>query len=107
MAFKVTGYMSEQGVPAEHHVIAQITLNKINETGTIEVNAYYVSDYRHESGEPIIQPIKRLWYDVRPDSYKNYFSEESITANGWNNLYEASYHWLKNNINIYTDALNI
>lgn len=107
MAFKVSGYVTEQGVPAEYHIIAQVTTNKINRSGTIEVNAYYVSEYRDENNEPVIQPLKRLWYDIRPNTHDLYFTDEVISQNGWIGNYEASYHWLKDNVDIYSTAEKI
>lgn len=106
MAFRVTGYVTEQGVPAIHHVVAQVNINKINKTGVIEMNCYFTDDYKTERDVEKILPLKRLWFDIRPDTFDEYFEPVNLEYN-FKDPYEASYCWLKENIDLYSVAENI
>ena len=99
MAFKVQNYKTEQGVPAKHHIVAQVNINKVNKTGVIEINCYFEEDYK----ELLIQPLKRIWVDIRPGIFDKYFSEYKL-SNVHVSVYEAAYKFLSENIEIYKDA---
>lgn len=97
--------ITSQGIKADHHVIHTMWAGKGNKRAYIIVYLYATENYKGDNGKPKYNYLEKYEFDIEENDFNDYFTPEKLKL--YDDLYEAGYVYLVENIGMYANSEKI